>query len=80
MSFQASKLRVQLPYDGGDEPPAALMQSGARCTYYCTCYLTNIDYCHCSLVAEDPARLVAGPEALPLLREELEQRLAAAPS
>ncbi len=29
MSFQASRLRVQLPYDGGDEPPAALMQSGA---------------------------------------------------
>ncbi len=29
MSFQASKLRVQLPADGGDEPPAALMLSGA---------------------------------------------------
>ncbi|MEV5555052.1 hypothetical protein AB0L44_15490 [Nonomuraea wenchangensis] len=82
MSFRADRLRVQLPCGAegslvdaaGDEAAQpALAREG---TYICTCYLTDLDYCHCSIVlTQERARLVS-PEALPLLKKQLEHRLA----
>jgi hypothetical protein len=85
MPFRAKKLRVQLPCsvegsllefadNGAPEP-------GERAVLFepFTCYLTMLDYCHCSVVpeilAEKPHRLVE-PDLLPLLKKHLENRLA----
>ncbi|SCG66469.1 hypothetical protein GA0070560_12356 [Micromonospora halophytica] len=80
MAFRAKKLRVQLPcgVEGSlvelDDQPVE-HQVG---TYVCTCSLTNIDWCNCSVRPE--YKLLAGglvePELLPLLRKQLENRLA----
>ncbi|MDA0638863.1 hypothetical protein OUY22_36090 [Nonomuraea sp. MCN248] len=80
MSFRASKLRVQLPctaegslIDLADEEAPQLAREG---TYLCTCYLTNLDYCHCSVVLTREQAYLVSPDALPLLKKQLEHRLA----
>ncbi|MEU4516414.1 hypothetical protein AB0G05_43580 [Nonomuraea wenchangensis] len=82
MSFRADKLRVQLPcgtegslVDAAADEAAqpALAREG---TYICTCYLTNLDYCHCSIVLPQERAQLVSPEALPLLKKQLEHRLA----
>lgn len=103
MPFRARKLRVQLPCsaegsvidlaDGGPENVLA-----ADSPYFPhTCYLTWLDYCHCSyvprptyppagcidsslksiplMVMAESQRLV-DPDLLPLLKKQLENRLA----
>jgi hypothetical protein len=102
MSFRARKLRVQLPCsaegsvidlaEGGSEKAPA-----ADSSFFCTCYLTWLDYCHCSYVPRPtypPAgcidsslksipvmlmaesELLVDPDLLPLLKKQLEHRLA----
>jgi len=61
MPFQAKKLRVQLPCSiegslvelADDEPlepgPRPALVVAAAAFFPFTCYLTNLDYCHCSV-------------------------------
>ena len=79
MAFRAKKLRVQLPcgVEGSLVELDDQLVENQVGTYVCTCSLTNIDWCQCSV---RPVMLLAGglvePELLPLLRKQLENRLA----
>jgi hypothetical protein len=103
MPFRARKLRVQLPCsaegsvidlaDGESEKAPA----EERAYFPFTCYLTMLDYCHCSVlpprtyppagcidsslkslpvVLEAESERLVDPDLLPLLKKQLENRLA----
>jgi hypothetical protein len=103
MPFRARKLRVQLPCSaegsvidladyGSEKAPAE-----DRGYFPFTCYLTWLDYCHCSYVPPETyppagcidsslksvpiyqlaeAQRLVDPDLLPLLKKQLENRLA----
>jgi hypothetical protein len=86
MPFRAKKLRVQLPcsvegslVEHAEDPALEHRQRPFPLqadTYFCTCYLTDLDYCHCSVVLPPFPEGLVEPDVLPLLRKRLEDRLA----